>query len=135
MDKKSTSQSLICIHRRTVFTKVESVQLMKFVIFEVFTAVTMKKTVFWDVTPCNMVDAFRSIGGKWWLHLQGRRSPNYSDYKSVYMMSHSIKLFSDDIGSYIHLFAMSNLNIISWRFHGLFGKSKFVFLCNTFLYE
>jgi hypothetical protein len=40
--------------------------------FEVFTAVTMKKAVFWDVVPCrNSVN--RRFGGTYSLHLQGRR--------------------------------------------------------------
>jgi hypothetical protein len=40
--------------------------------FEVFTAVTMKRAVFWDVAPCrNGVN--RRFGGTYRLHLQGRR--------------------------------------------------------------
>jgi hypothetical protein len=43
-----------------------------FVRFEVSTAVTMKKAVFWDVAPCrNCVN--RRFGGKYRLHLQGRK--------------------------------------------------------------
>jgi hypothetical protein len=39
--------------------------------FEVFTVVTMKKAVFWDVTPCRS-GVNRRFGGKYRLHLQGR---------------------------------------------------------------
>jgi hypothetical protein len=40
--------------------------------FEVFTAVTMKKAVFWDVAPCSSgVD--RRFRGTYRLHLQGIR--------------------------------------------------------------
>jgi hypothetical protein len=36
-----------------------------------FTAVTMKNTVFWDVASCR--SCVRSFGGKYFLHLQGRK--------------------------------------------------------------
>jgi hypothetical protein len=40
--------------------------------FEVFTAVTMKKAVFWDVAPCRY-GVKRRFRGTYRLHLQGRR--------------------------------------------------------------
>jgi hypothetical protein len=40
--------------------------------FEVFTAVTMKKAVFWDVAPFRY-GVNRRFGGTYRLHLQGRR--------------------------------------------------------------
>jgi hypothetical protein len=40
--------------------------------FEVFTAVTMKNAVFWDVTPCRSC-VNRRFGGTYRLHLQGRK--------------------------------------------------------------
>jgi hypothetical protein len=40
--------------------------------FEVFTAVTMKKAVFWDVAPCRY-GVNRRFGGTYPFHLQGRR--------------------------------------------------------------
>jgi hypothetical protein len=40
--------------------------------FEVFTAMTMKKAVFWDVAPCRYC-VNRRFGGTYYLHLQGRR--------------------------------------------------------------
>jgi hypothetical protein len=43
-----------------------------YVRFEVFTAVTMKKAVFWDVAPCRY-GVNRRFEGTYRLHLQGRR--------------------------------------------------------------
>jgi hypothetical protein len=40
--------------------------------FEVFTAVTMKSAVFWDLTPCRYC-VNRRFGGTYRLHLQGRK--------------------------------------------------------------
>jgi hypothetical protein len=40
--------------------------------FEVFTAVTMKNTVVWDVVPCTSC-VNRLFGGTYRLHLQGRK--------------------------------------------------------------
>jgi hypothetical protein len=48
------------------------VKCKNFVRFEVFTAVTMKKAVFWDVAPCRY-GVNRRFGGTYCLHLQGRR--------------------------------------------------------------
>jgi hypothetical protein len=46
--------------------------VLYYVRFEVFTAVTMKKAVFWDVAPCrNGVN--RRFGGTYRFHLQDRR--------------------------------------------------------------
>jgi hypothetical protein len=42
-----------------------------FIRFEVFTAVTMKNTVFWDVAPCRSC-VNRRFGGMYYLHLQGK---------------------------------------------------------------
>jgi hypothetical protein len=42
--------------------------------FEVFTAMTMKNTVFWDVAPCRYF-VNRRFGGTYRLHLQGRSNP------------------------------------------------------------
>jgi hypothetical protein len=42
--------------------------------FEVFTAMTMKNVVFWDVAACRYF-VNRRFGGKYRLHLQGRRNP------------------------------------------------------------
>jgi hypothetical protein len=46
--------------------------------FEVFTAVTMKKAVFWDVAPCRSC-VNRRFGGTYRLHLQGRCLTSLTD--------------------------------------------------------
>jgi hypothetical protein len=43
-----------------------------YVRFEVYTAVTMKNAVFWDVAPCRSC-VTRCFGGTYRLHLQGRK--------------------------------------------------------------
>jgi hypothetical protein len=40
--------------------------------FEVFTGVTMKNAVFWDMAPCSSC-VNRRFGGTYRLHLQGRK--------------------------------------------------------------
>jgi hypothetical protein len=47
--------------------------IIDFVRFEVFTAVTMKNAVFWDVAPCRSC-VNRRFGGTYRLRLQGRKS-------------------------------------------------------------
>jgi hypothetical protein len=44
-----------------------------YVRFEVLIAVVMKSTTFWDITPCNPFKVYKSFGGTYHLHLQGRR--------------------------------------------------------------
>jgi hypothetical protein len=41
--------------------------------FEVLTAVVMKSSVFWDITPCSPLKVSRRFGWTCRLHLQGRR--------------------------------------------------------------
>jgi hypothetical protein len=41
--------------------------------FEVLTAMIMKSAIFWDITPCSPLKLNRRFGGKFRLHLQGRR--------------------------------------------------------------
>jgi hypothetical protein len=41
--------------------------------FEVFTAVVMKSTIFWDITRCSLLNANRRFRGTYCLHLQCRR--------------------------------------------------------------
>jgi hypothetical protein len=41
--------------------------------FEVLTAVVMKGTIFWDVTPFSPLSANRRFGGTYRLHLKGRK--------------------------------------------------------------
>jgi hypothetical protein len=41
--------------------------------FDVFTAVTMKNAVLWDLAPCRSCELNRRFGGTCRLHLQGRK--------------------------------------------------------------
>jgi hypothetical protein len=41
--------------------------------FEVLTAVIMRSSIFWDITPCSPLSVNRRFGGTYRLHLQGRR--------------------------------------------------------------
>jgi hypothetical protein len=41
--------------------------------FEVLTAVTMRISIFWVVTPCSLVELRRGFGATYRLHLQRRR--------------------------------------------------------------
>jgi hypothetical protein len=50
------------------------VSIELFVSFEVFTAVTIKNAVFWDVAPCRYC-VNRRFGGTYRHHLQGIRNP------------------------------------------------------------
>jgi hypothetical protein len=42
--------------------------------FEIFTAVVLKSTIFWDMTLCSPLSFNRRFGGTYRLHLQGRRN-------------------------------------------------------------
>jgi hypothetical protein len=44
-----------------------------YIALEVFTAVCMKTTVFWDVTPCSPVKVHQCFRGTHCVHLQGQR--------------------------------------------------------------
>jgi hypothetical protein len=41
--------------------------------FEVLTAVVIKSSIFWDITPCSLLKVNRRFGGIYRLHLQDRR--------------------------------------------------------------
>jgi hypothetical protein len=41
--------------------------------FAVLTAVVMKSTIFWNITPCSPLRVNRRFGGTHRLHLQGRK--------------------------------------------------------------
>jgi hypothetical protein len=41
--------------------------------FAVLTAVVMKSSIFWDITPCSPFQVNRRFGGTYSLRLQGRR--------------------------------------------------------------
>jgi hypothetical protein len=51
----------------------KSYEQVDYVKFEIFTTVTMNNAVFWDVAQC-LSCVNRRFGGKYRLHLQGRKS-------------------------------------------------------------
>jgi hypothetical protein len=61
--------------RTFLFSETKNTLAIVFTIvrFEVLTTVTMKKTFFWNVTPCNMVDDYLHFGGTCYLHHQDMR--------------------------------------------------------------
>jgi hypothetical protein len=40
-------------------------------------------TILWDVTPCDLIEDYRSLRGKYYLHLQGRRVRQATSKKQV----------------------------------------------------
>jgi hypothetical protein len=67
---------LIRLWTRTNYGKVErgNEKSLRYVTFEIFATVTMKNTVFWDVTPCGSCKNLR-FEGTWRLHHQGNMNP------------------------------------------------------------
>jgi hypothetical protein len=51
-----------------------AVDIIIYVGFEVLTAVVMKSTVFWDITPCSPLSVSRRFGGTYRLHREGRKN-------------------------------------------------------------
>jgi hypothetical protein len=49
---------------------------LTFVGSEILTASTTKNTVFWDVTPCSLVEIYRRFGETYFLRLQVAEKPN-----------------------------------------------------------
>jgi hypothetical protein len=66
----------ICLDRLSKTTKT-------YVGFEVLTAVVMKSTVFWDITPCNRLRVIRRFGGTYRLHHQGRRISRAENQREI----------------------------------------------------
>jgi hypothetical protein len=71
------SRFIIFLHIRYYFGHIIlfSIELMNmciYVRFEIFTAVTMKNSFFWDVAPCRSC-LNRRFGGTYRHHLQGRK--------------------------------------------------------------
>jgi hypothetical protein len=49
---------------------------------EILTAVVMKSTIFWDITPCSPLKVNQHFGGTYRLHLQDREELFYSEHGS-----------------------------------------------------
>jgi hypothetical protein len=60
-------------HRRHIKSPLQSPASSCYVRFEVFTAVTMKNAVFWDITPCDSCKN-RGFRGTYPLHRQGDKN-------------------------------------------------------------
>jgi hypothetical protein len=58
---------------RILSEREDALQIRNYVGFEVLTAVFMKSTIFWDITPCSPLKDNGCFGGKYRLHLQGRK--------------------------------------------------------------
>jgi hypothetical protein len=66
--------------------------------FEVLTAVVMKSTLFWDITPCSPVHVNRRFGETYRLHIQGRRISRARNQRKSRRFFHAgilLRLFFD----------------------------------------
>jgi hypothetical protein len=54
-------------------------------------AVTVRNTIFWDVTPCSSVGIYRHFGGMYCFYIQGRRVSQASN-KHVAALAYSSTL-------------------------------------------
>jgi hypothetical protein len=54
------------------YVRINCNQISDYLGFEVFTVVTMKNAIFWDVAPCRFC-VNQHFGGMYRLHLQGRK--------------------------------------------------------------
>jgi hypothetical protein len=54
--------------------------------FRVLTAVVMKSSIFWDITPCSPLKVNRRFGGTCRLHLQDRRISRERNQKPCYLL-------------------------------------------------
>jgi hypothetical protein len=57
---------------------------------EVLTAVVMKSSIFWDITPCRPLEVNRGYGGTCRLHLQGWRTIQERNHRGKQMVNSSI---------------------------------------------
>jgi hypothetical protein len=81
---------------------------IKFVEFEVFTAVVMKSIIFWDMTLCSPLSFNRRFGETYRLHLQGRRN-KFSKKKTANKQVESLGFLSlPSLYSVIHPYEARN---------------------------
>jgi hypothetical protein len=78
-----------------------NVQNLLFGTFEVFTAVTMKNAVFWDVAPCRSC-VNRRLGETYRLHMQGRKIRKRATNVSRWLQS-ACGFFYPEDGGYTFL--------------------------------
>jgi hypothetical protein len=65
--------------------------------FEAIAAVSLKRTMFCDVTPCSPVEAYQRFGGSYCRHLHGRRIRRASGQKTGYVATCSYVLDALDL--------------------------------------
>jgi hypothetical protein len=63
-----------------------NLETVRLVGIEVLTAVVMKSTIFWDITPCSLLKVNRRFGGTYRLHLQGRRTSRASNLPPAFTL-------------------------------------------------
>jgi hypothetical protein len=64
--------------------------------FQVLTAVVMKNTIFWGMTPCSPLSANRRFGRTYRFHLQGQRiSQARNRRESMWQAEFCLVLFKD----------------------------------------
>jgi hypothetical protein len=56
----------------TTFSTRELYRFTSYIEFEGITAMVMKSSIFWDITPCSPLEVNRRLGGTCRFHLQGR---------------------------------------------------------------
>jgi hypothetical protein len=59
---------------RMLFKLHRIIHKIRYIWFKVLTAVVMKSTIFWDISPCSPLEVKRRLGRTYRLHLQGRIS-------------------------------------------------------------
>jgi hypothetical protein len=65
---------------------------LNFVGFKDFTAVAMKITVFWDITPCSPLKVSRHFGGTFRIHLHDRKISRTRNQREIRWQAESTTL-------------------------------------------
>jgi hypothetical protein len=66
--------------------------------FEVLTAVVIKSTIFWDITPCSPLSVNRRFGGTHRFHLQGVKNKQVASLPAFSLFSFSANFFDPEDG-------------------------------------
>jgi hypothetical protein len=94
-----------------------SENMFHFVGFEVFTAVIMKSTIFWDITLCSPLSVNRSFGATYRLHFLGR--------KNKFSKKPAFKLVASLPTSFKTWFTLNGL-------HGAISQNMVLFMSHLF---
>jgi hypothetical protein len=100
--------------------------------FEVFTAVTVKSTVFWDVILCSLVEV-QHFGGTYYLQIQGRRvnqttSKKQAENQQAVPVAY-LTLWPGRWKQYIHLKCWTSTGL-----HGITSKTAVIYN-SSYLYS